>query len=317
MMPDPLDVGFAALANDVAGQLLAPQLQRYDYAGELHAMRTLVDAHPPAFWSNTLYTSWLSALRQLSPKGQTAIPAVAKTEAWNRRILNTQLASWAQLRHDTILYAKQSYTGGITCEFPDAYVDPYPEFFEGIAAFARLGQKLVIDLEMPAQSGLNTSVLAYFKQLEATATLLRTMAEHQQAGMPFTAEQMAFVNDAVVTKPEYFQDVAQGWYSKLFFNKESAVSYDPPVADVHTAPTDENGNPVGEVLHVGTGHARLMVVTAETCTGPKAYVGVASSYFETVTQKFQRLDDEAWVKKLAAPVKPAEVPWMMDLVAPR
>jgi len=27
---------------------------------------------------------------------------------------------------------------------------------------------------------------------------------------------------------------------------------------------------VGNVLHVGTGYARLMVVTANTCEGPKA-----------------------------------------------
>ena len=37
------------------------------------------------------------------------LPGVARTEAWGRRLLNTQLASWAQLRHDTILYAKQVY----------------------------------------------------------------------------------------------------------------------------------------------------------------------------------------------------------------
>jgi hypothetical protein len=32
------------------------------------------------------------------------------TEAWKYKELNTALASWTQLRHDTILYAKQSYT---------------------------------------------------------------------------------------------------------------------------------------------------------------------------------------------------------------
>ncbi len=37
------------------------------------------------------------------------LPAVVGTEAWDRRILNTQLASWAQLRHNTVLYAKQSF----------------------------------------------------------------------------------------------------------------------------------------------------------------------------------------------------------------
>ena len=69
-----------------------------------------------------------------------------KTEPWARRMLNTQLASWAELRHDTLLYAKQSYTGFPVCEFPDAYVDPYPEAWAGIVRLARLGQTIATAL---------------------------------------------------------------------------------------------------------------------------------------------------------------------------
>src|SRR5690606_34595012 len=35
LMPNPLDVAYAALQNDHAGMLLAPELQTYDYASEL------------------------------------------------------------------------------------------------------------------------------------------------------------------------------------------------------------------------------------------------------------------------------------------
>ena len=133
MMPNPLDVAFAVLGNAQAGELLEPELVTYSYAPDLHAMRTLVDAHPEPFWGREpVHTRWLGALRALSPDDESADP-----EAHGLRrsrgaspgaaaSLNTQLASWAELRHDTILYAKQSYTGGVTCEFPDAYVDPYP-----------------------------------------------------------------------------------------------------------------------------------------------------------------------------------------------
>jgi hypothetical protein len=82
---------------------------------------------------------------------------------------------------------------------------------------------------------------------------------------------------------------------------------------VHTQPTDEVGNPVGHVLHVGTGMARLMAVTFETCTGPRAYVGLASSYFEEVTSDFERLNDPEWAKRLNEQT-PTDVPWMQDLV---
>jgi len=67
-----------------------------------------------------------------------------------------------------------------------------------------------------------------------------------------------------------------------------------PVADVHTNPRD------GQVLHVATGVPRLMVMTAETCAGPRAYVGLASSYFEKTTTGLQRLTDEEWGQMLVA-----------------
>src|SRR5690606_36608389 len=142
MMPNPLDVAFAALGNDQAVTLLAPELERYDYAAELASMRVLADAHPESFWNANLYNLWLSAIRALSPEAEAiAEPSsglfpAARSEAWGRRLLSTQLASWAELRHDTILYAKQSYTGAPSCEFPDAYLDPYPEFYAKVREYA-------------------------------------------------------------------------------------------------------------------------------------------------------------------------------------
>ncbi|MBN9160178.1 MAG: DUF3160 domain-containing protein, partial [Myxococcales bacterium] len=64
---------------------------------------------------------------------------------------------------------------------------------------------------------------------------------------------------------------------------------------------------------VGTGHPRTMVVTIETCEGPRAYVGVVSSYFEKVTEKFQRLTDNEWAAEIRN-ATPADVPWMTPLV---
>jgi hypothetical protein len=60
-----------------------------------------------------------------------------QTAAWADKMLQTQLASWAQLRHDTILYSKESYTGNVLCEYPAGYVEPYPEFYAAVAQYAR------------------------------------------------------------------------------------------------------------------------------------------------------------------------------------
>ncbi|MBK8256267.1 MAG: DUF3160 domain-containing protein [Polyangiaceae bacterium] len=321
MMPDPLDAAFAALKNDQAGQMLVPQLTEWNYAPDLHAMRLLVDAHPQEFWQDNLYNLWLNSLRTLGPSGDMSDPAskgmpfITGTEKWGRRVLNTQLASWAELRHDTILYAKQSYTGGATCEFPDAYVEPYPEFFDKLTEFADHGKVLAEQIDFGNNTWLHDRFNSYFDNLHNVSKTLASMAEHERTGTPFDTDQMAFINQTVKLQ-EGCGDPAglDGWYAQLFFDNENSVMFDPTIADVHTQPTDEFGNMVGRVLHVGTGHARLLVVTADTCVGPRAYVGLASSYFEKITENFERMTDEEWAAELNTKA-PQDVPWMTDLVS--
>jgi hypothetical protein len=322
MMPNPLDVGFAALGNNQAAAVLAPELERHAYAPDLASMRILVDAHPPEFWQSNLYNHWLGAVRALSPnaeaiaKPSSGLPPVARTEAWGKRTLSTQLASWAELRHDTILYAKQSYTGGATCEFPDAYVDPYPEFYGRIAAYAAFGKQLATELAAaePAPTLSIAGVVQHFEHLGDVALRLKQMAEHELTGAAFTPEMVAFINHAVVVQAGCGSaSVSEpGWYGKLFYELHSAAEYDPTIADVHTQPTDEGGSPVGRVLHVGTGFARLMVVVTEGCSGPRAFAGLASSYFEIVTDGFKRLSDEEWKPRVLTATDP---PWLSEIVA--
>lgn len=325
MMPDPLDVTFAALGNNQAAALLAPQMQQYPYAADLAAMRVLADDHGEPFWSANLYNTWLAALRALSRNGgaQSAPLEVAGTEAWGRRILNTQLASWAELRHDTILYAKQSYTAGPACEFPDALVEPSPEFFARLKAYAEKG--LAVIAALPSTNAIIAGAIRdHFVHLQSVADMLREMAEYQAQGKPFTAQHMAFINETVAVQVVCGGASASGWYPKLFYGA-GATDFSPTIADVHTQPKDEFGIDVGRVLHVGTGFARLMILTANTCNGPRAYAGLVSSYFEEITEKYKRLDDPTWEKRFGSsgafgwndpggePVP--DVPWMRDLIA--
>jgi hypothetical protein len=256
---------------------------------------------------------WLGALRALAPAGggQSGPFAVASTEPWGRRLLNAQLASWAELRHDTILYVKQSYSTGVSCAFPDALVEPNPAFFGKLVDFAAKGQQVIAALAPPADLAQRAG--GFFSNLSSAAATLKTMAEAQVAGTPFTSDQMAFINQTVKVQQVCGGAFASGWYPKLFYAGNS-TDFHPTIADVHTAPTDEAGNSVGWVLHVGTGYARLMVVTANTCEGPKAYAGLASSYFEDLTTNLKRLDDPTWRTTLDGTAAPADVAWMSDLV---
>lgn len=312
MMPNPLDVAFAALGNDQAATLLSSELDTYAYQGALNAMRTVAEAHGETFWSANLYNRWLAALRALSPSQLPAnAPSVARGEGWGRRMLNAQLGSWAQLRHDTILYVKQSYTTGEECEFPDAYVEPYPEFFAALTRYADRALAMTDRIEPVAEEAIVDRLRDHFGTMRSTMTMLQAMAERELTGEPFEAEQLAFINQAVRMgesagcglPPEYV-----GWYPRLLWNP--APEYDPTVADVHTQPTDHEGAPVGKVLHVGTSGPRAMIVTVSTCEGSRAYAGVAFSYHELITEDFKRLTDSEW----SADMPHTEVPWMQDLI---
>jgi hypothetical protein len=320
MMPSPLDVAFATLHADVAASLLAPDLATYPYAPDLCRMRVLGDAHPKEAFEGSLSGLWLDALRALAPGAEVAspaasgLPAVAGTEPWARRLLSTELASWAELRHDTLLYAKQSYGSPAPCEFPDAYVDPYPAFYDRIVALAERGKALPALLGLGADDELGSKLSAYFAELSAVASTLSAMATSLRAGVPLTPDQYAFVNQAVKTSPNCTGDIIgdPGWYGRLFFHHDLAPEFDPTIADVFTEPTDAHGDDVGRILHVGTGEVRAMVVTVDTCDGPRAYVGPVSSYFERITEGWKRLDDVAWAAEELKGA--ADPPWVSDFV---
>jgi hypothetical protein len=243
------------------------------------------------------------------------------------------MASWAELRHDTILYAKQSYTSAGQCEFPDAYVDPYPQFFDAIAALAEHALAVIdeqgIELVEPELTGGFTiedseALTAYRAMQEAGPVLekfvevnrtLSEMATHQRTGAAHSEEHIEFVNRAVSIGgggcggPPY----ATGWYGELFLS--GSMQWAPTIADVHTQPTTIGGAPVGNVLHVGTGNARMMVVSVDTCSGPRAYAGLASSYYERIESDFNRLTDPDWEDILESDELPESPQWVSPLLA--
>jgi hypothetical protein len=231
-------------------------------------------------------------------------------------MLNTQMASWAELRHNTILYAKQSYSASPVCEFPDGYVEPYPTFWANIATYGKTGGEQLTSTGLD-RTDYGPAILQHFQRMADLGTLMNDMALRQASGQAFTDAQLAFLNQAVTLSPGMTMcgepPKLDGWYPGLFYSAPDVTKFDPTIADVHTQPSDESGNQVGKVLHVGTGYARLMVVTVNTCTGARAYAGLVSSYFEQTTENFQRLDDPTWASSFSS-AAPAEVSWMSDLV---
>lgn len=84
---------------------------------------------------------WLDVLTLFvgtPPEGQ---PPYARTSAWEGRVLTAAAGSWAELKHDTLLYVKQPVVmreGGHDAELPAAkvggYVDPRPDVYRAVLA---------------------------------------------------------------------------------------------------------------------------------------------------------------------------------------
>ncbi|MBT7462706.1 MAG: DUF3160 domain-containing protein [Bacteroidetes bacterium] len=313
MMPDPLDAMFV-LGNDNALPLLSEELEQWHYSSQLAAMRYLVEAHEHSFWHISFYNGWLQSLRLLNPyKDQDNMPLFMKTVAWQQEKLNTQLSSWAQLRHDNILYAKQSYTGGTGCSFPHSYVEPYPDFYRQIGNLARRTSEIEIFSQVHSRFS-DQNAQEYFQFLGTTMDMLATIAQKELAGENLNKTETAFLQ-AMIHQVYASYD---GWYIKLLFGsngKDTRYTGDDDylVADVHTQPTDRFGITVGNVLHVGTGKVNLGIFLAESPSAgfqPMAFVGPVLSYYEKTTTNFQRLNDETWGQMVITNTLPERPDWV-------
>jgi hypothetical protein len=317
VLPAPLDAWFV-LGNDQVLPLLAPEFDKHPYWGALHTLRWLVDSYEPSFWQDNLYNLWLHSLRALNaPTTAAKFPQPMRTPAWRDKTARTQLASWAQLRHDTILYAKQSYTGGVSCEHPDGWVEPYPEFFARLETFADVGGQALVNLPFTGeQAWLKTSLQNYFANFKLRMGQLRVLAERELAGDSFSADEVGFLTTVIVAQMGCGAPVYSGWYPTLFFNPERVAEFKPTIADVHTNP---NAGPLPgpDVLHVATSSVDLMVLAADTCDGAETFVGPVFRYHEVDVKEIKRLSDKDWEAMLKDGTAPAQPKWTESFVVPK
>ena len=91
----------------------------------------------PGPMPDSLYGQSLMVLKTLQQPLPAQIPSPLRSEAWADLKLWTQLGAWAEQRHTWALHAKPavSFLGG--AETPPGIVEPYPNFFVGLAKLSR------------------------------------------------------------------------------------------------------------------------------------------------------------------------------------
>jgi len=313
-LPDPLDV-MAVLGNEDAMVLMEDEMEEYKYAYKISSLKYLVDTYDEDFWQQSLYNTWLASLRELNPLASSDnLPYFMKTTAWHHEKLNTQLTSWAQLRHDNILYGKQSYTGGTGCSYPYTYVEPYPEFYGRLQSFAENAAGFFQDVFDGYNFISKNSFIKYYTRYAEIMAIFKTIAEKEISGLSLNEEEITFlktmINDFMVSGPSI-----TGWFNDLFFDISDALNWDYTVADVHTQPTDKAGFIVGHVLHVGNGYINMGIFLAPNPANPDhlvAFAGPVSSFYYEVTNDFYRYNDQEWEQKF---IWEGELPKRPDWIA--
>ena len=299
LFPSTLDVLFA-LGNDASAQLLVEELEEYHYSSNLAALRYLIDHYDPAFWEETIYNFWLNSIRSMNPPTErSTLPEFMQTAAYWQQKMNTQLASWTELRHDNLLYAKQSYTGGTICSYPFSFVEPFPVFYSNLKMYCGEASTFFNTLNIDPE--IKSYILDYLETFYAISDTLESISEKELLGETFSNEEILFLESMLYEYPYGYGNVPDGWYSKMFyrdyvfgFNK-GLMESDHIVADIHTTPTDCGGGMIGAISHVGTGSVNIGTVITENHQGDlTAFAGPVMSYYEYRTTNFLRLTDDEW-----------------------
>lgn len=102
-----------------------------DYPMEFQKVKADFQALSEDTWRSNMYYGWLWTLSSEFNKPERGMPAFMQSAAWYDKQLATGLGSWAQLRHDTLLYAKASGAemGDGFEELPKGYVEPNAELY--------------------------------------------------------------------------------------------------------------------------------------------------------------------------------------------
>jgi hypothetical protein len=238
-----------------------------------------------ADWNRNLYWSWLYSLQPLLKDHGNDYPTFMQTDAWKDKEMNTALASWAELRHDTILYSKQSYTplagsSGLE-EAPTekpfvGYVEPVPEFYARLLALTNMTNRGLDNMSV-----LDETSKARLTYLEEILSRLQVISEKELQNAELTTEEYEFIKN--------FGDQVEGTIAGVDGNAAKTTI----VADVHT---DSNSQ---SVLEEGVGHVNMIIVTYNLPDGRNVNcAGPVMSHYEFKQPMQDRLTDEEWRQML-------------------
>lgn len=300
--PRGLDV-MAVFGSDRALEILEKEGDtEYEEAGEtyeerVNKLRAEFNAVDEGGWNQNLYWSWLYSLKALLKDYGEKYPAFMQGNAWKDKQLNSALGSWAQLRHDTILYAKQSYTIVETSMPVEkeivGYIEPVPEFYARLLALNEMTLK-----GLKERNVLSEQAEQRIKSLSSVLERVLELSKKELENKELSEEDYDFIKDFGENLEGAIAGLDAG--EELEKGKETTI-----VADAHTC------TPEKKVLEEGTGYLRTMVVAYKVPDGRILLgAGPVFSYYEFKWPMDDRLTDEKWKKMLEKGNQPQTPEWI-------
>ena len=300
--PSALDVAAVLGSSDAVEYIheyLKPTVKWPEYSQEFEKTKARFDALPLETWQSNMYYGWLWALCPLfdTSRDVSKYPFFAQTRAWRDKSLATALASWTELRHDTVLYVKESAAelgGWPETRYP-GYVEPSIEVYERLLWLTKFSKE-----NLSSRGLLSENMAEKAERIAALLEFLITCSEKELRGEALSEEEQSeIVRYGGVLESLSVSiasdDQAYHWYQiEPEADRNMAL-----VVDVHSGPDG--------VLSEFVGTAAEIYVVTETQGRLILTRGAVFDYFEQITKS--RLTDEDWQSMLKADQIPNRPAW--------
>ena len=324
--PKGLDV-MAAMGCTAAERILVDELgERTRWEGYMPALERMKQRMDSIDWQQTVANRWMHSLRTLVDEGRRtdgpadgSLPYFMLTPQWDKKQLNAALASWAELKHDAILYAKQPMgaecgDGGPPAPTVVGYVEPNVGYWQQAVSLLDATEQVL------SRHGLLTERAADLTlRLREEAEFLLGVSRKELEGRRLTNEEYDQIEIIGATFENISLDLIREpdqwlmwWDDVQGTDKHVAL-----VADVYTANADNNPPSQRSVLYEAVGPASEIYVVVQI--GGYLYLtrGAVLSYRE-----FQRplsdprMTDEEWQQKLQGQPRYGTPQWMDEITVP-
>jgi hypothetical protein len=304
--PSGLDV-MAVFGSSTARTVLADlKMDNYpNYDVQFSKLVQGVQAEPASEWTSRFYDSWLYSFFPLLGAKGAGYPPFMNSAAWGYKEMNSGLGSWAELKHDTVLYTKmpEARGGGGPPSSPPApaFVEPDPNAFYRMAYAARTLSQGMMGMEEIQNLGASGDIpliilLEQMSDLGDRFQKFGDIAAKEIRGDPLTEDDYG---------PIWY---CLGWVECSALTN-GATGEVPPVPVVAAVSGYQD-----EVLEAAVGLVDRIYVVIPLEGKLQVAQGGVFSYYEFTQPRSDRLTDQQWRDQLASASPPALPKWAPSFV---